>query len=303
LQELYRVVLVIEPNSPANFGNWLDSLNQGASLEGVYRGFTRSTFQRDLEADGKTTAEPKTVGAFSQELADLLLDLKDVPEMTAEDARPLMAIAAPGEGSEEGRADQVFEKKALKESFQPFAKPTEGATSARPSREALVGKIGARFTGSSVYTMKRVLGDWALKVIDQRREESVERLRDWYADFASRLAKKGVDFGLALRNESSRTFHRQWADQASEDQIRWEVLNRVHRIMNHAQGLVLRSQTGTVATQPRASLASGAAGATASSSGSPSGATFSTETSVDPSVDSDESQRSLQFQGSQAKKR
>jgi len=89
--------------------------------------------------------------------------------------------------------------------------------------------------------MKRVLGDWALRVMTLRLEESPERMRDWYADFAARASKKGVDFGLGLRNESSRELHRKWADQATDDQIRWEVLNRLHRILNAAQGLTIRS--------------------------------------------------------------
>jgi hypothetical protein len=241
LQEIYRVVLVMNPSSPAAFGNWLDSMNQGATLEGVYNGFTRSDFQRSLESDPKTTADPKVIGVFSQELAELLLEFPVVPNLESADSKPFQSIEPPGMADLKKSSDGVVYSGSTEESFKPFAKPSDAAPVPRPEPAVLRGRVGALFPGSSIFTMKRVLGEWGLRVLALRLEESSERMRDWYADFAARASKKGVDFGLGLRNESSREFHRKWAEQASDDQIRWEVLNRLHRILNAAQGLSPRS--------------------------------------------------------------
>jgi hypothetical protein len=241
LQEIYRVVLVTNPSSPATFGNWLDSMNQGATLEGIYNGFTRSDYQRSLESDRKTTADPKVIRVFSQELAELLLEFPKVPDLEPADAKPFQSIQQPGAGDEGRTSEGVEYSRPTEESFRPFAKTTSGAPVQRPDPAIVMGRVGALFAGSSIFTMKRVLGDWALRVIALRLEESPERMRDWYADFAAHASKKGVDFGLGLRNESSREFHRKWAEQATDDQIRWEVLNRLHRILNAAQGLSIRS--------------------------------------------------------------
>jgi hypothetical protein len=248
LQEIYRVVLLTNPSSPAAFGNWLDSMNQGATLEGIYNGFTRSDYQRSLENDRKSTADPKVIGVFSQEIAELLLEFPELPTLDAADSKPFQSIQLPGagqpsgaSGDEERTSDGVEYSPPTEESFKPFAVSTPVASTPRPDLAVVRGRVGALFAGSSIYTMKRVLGDWALRVMALRLEESPERMRDWYADFAARASKKGVDFGLGLRNESSREFHRKWADQATDDQIRWEVLNRLHRILNAAQGLSIRS--------------------------------------------------------------
>ncbi len=241
LQEIYRVVLVMNPSSPAAFGNWLDSMNQGATLEGIYNGFTRSDFQRSLESNPKTTADPKVIGVFSQELSELLLEFPVIPELEAADSKPFQNIEPPGIGDLRKSSDGVSYSGSTQESFKPFAKSGASALTPRPDLPVLRGRVGALFAGSSIFTMKRVLGEWGLRVLALRLEESPERMRDWYADFAARASKKGVDFGLGLRNESSREFHRKWAEQASDDQIRWEVLNRLHRILNAVQGLSPRS--------------------------------------------------------------
>lgn len=239
LQEIYRVVLVMNPSSPAAFGNWLDSLNQGASLEGVYNGFVHSDFERGLESGNRSTAIPKAIEVFSRELAELLLEFPKVPELDPALARPLGRIGMPGDADEPGAGVDSEGSTSRELSFKPFVPPTSAPAAVRPDRAALEQRIGSLFAGSSIYTMKRVLGDWGLKAAALHLEESPERFRDWYADFAARAAKKGVDFGLELRNESSRAFHREWAARAGEDQIRWEVLNRLHRILNAAQGLVV----------------------------------------------------------------
>lgn len=47
--EMFVVVFMREPKDRSEFGNWVDTLNQGASLEGVYNGLTHSEEYRRLE--------------------------------------------------------------------------------------------------------------------------------------------------------------------------------------------------------------------------------------------------------------
>jgi hypothetical protein len=48
------------------------------------------------------------------------------------------------------------------------------------------------------------------------------------------MTQRNVDFGVALRNKADEAFHLKWATEVSEDQIIWEVLNRLHRVLNDA---------------------------------------------------------------------
>ena len=57
LQEVMRVVFNREPRDRAEFGTLLDTLNQGASIEGIYNGFTHSSDYRKIEV-GNPGAKP-----------------------------------------------------------------------------------------------------------------------------------------------------------------------------------------------------------------------------------------------------
>ncbi len=242
LQEIYRVVWVVDPPSPTEFGSWLNSINQGASFEGVYNAFTHSQVQRRFESDSRSTASPAALGAFALQLARLLVEMPEMPEFTPRDARPLATMDPLDEGAPEDGSQALG--KPGKMEFAPLAdRPGPGAgRPARPSPEMLATSLAARFNGASIYTLKRVLGDWALKHMARLREESPERLWSWYAEYATQSAALKVDFGLRLRNDTDRSFHRSWAEKSSDDLIRWEVLNRLHRVLNAAQPLKIGNQ-------------------------------------------------------------
>lgn len=92
-------------------------------------------------------------------------------------------------------------------------------------------KFEETFQGVSVFALKRILGDEALKVIYEKKV-SHEKLCHWYANWAFRMTSKNVNFGIVLRNKPDETFHYSWAIKATDDQLTWEVLNRIHRMMN-----------------------------------------------------------------------
>ncbi len=221
LQEVFRVVFVREPKSPAEFGNWVDTLNQGASLEGVYNGFTHSSTYRELETSKKGAA-PSAIQVFAEELALLELELAEPTKFSDKDAQPLVVL---------GQID-LSTPVTAEERYAPFAK-----ASAEPKKKSdasqLTGQYSKIFLSSSLFTLKRVLGDEALKVIGEKRA-SKELLATWYSRFVVRIAARGVDFGVPLRNNVFEKFHYDWAIENSEDRLSWEVLNRLHRAVNAA---------------------------------------------------------------------
>lgn len=219
LQEFYRVVWLSDPQSPAEFGNWLDSIDQGASFEGVYNAFTHSDGQRAREADPRTAASRAAVQAFAEQMAQLMLDFKELPEVPVQEATALTAI------------NPFEEAKPAVVDFNRAKRPMEVQ---KPNLQELTASLAQKFNKSSVFTLKRVLGDWALRVMAERKTQSPQSLWDWYAAFASRSAATQIDFGLRLRNDHSREFHRTWAEQNPQDLLQWEVLNRLHRILNEA---------------------------------------------------------------------
>lgn len=195
LREVFRVVLLRDPSSPEEFNDILSALAQGGTIEGAYNGMVSSESYHALEAQA-SLASDQALQVFSEELIELE---KELPQPTDFD------IAAPLTGP----------------------------------------KVFARFRQASIYTLKRVLANEALKVMEAK--EGIDRpvgtehaapsanLVSWYSQWASRLAMRKVDFGLSLRNSPDPLFHSQWAAHAPRDRLTWEVLNRVHRLLDFAQ--------------------------------------------------------------------
>jgi hypothetical protein len=217
LHEIFLVVYMSEPKDRANFGNWADTLNQGASLEGVYNGLVHSTEYRQLESS--KAAPTGALRIFADELA---LIEKELPQPTQFDplsSAPIKPELAPPPGPP---AEIDFTK--------PSPSPTE-AENLPP--KVLADKYAKQFVGASIFVLKKVLGDEALKLVSQKTEYR-EKLAFWYSKWAVRMAGRNIDFGVPLRNSTDESFHYKWALSSNEDRIKWEVLNRIHRILNDA---------------------------------------------------------------------
>jgi hypothetical protein len=201
LKEMYLVVLRREPQDKAEFGNWVDSLNQGASIEGVYNGFVHSSVYKNLEA-GSGAASAGALKVFG-ELFSALTQI--LPEAQRGDL---------ADEHESPAGVDVVEFKGKKS----------------PAPESASKKL----IGTSLYALKRILGDEALKVVAHQSRNYRGELAQWYSKWAVSMNAYQVDFGLALRHKPEEKFHYDWALAADDDQIRWEVLNRIHRVMNEA---------------------------------------------------------------------
>jgi hypothetical protein len=217
LSEMIQVVLGAKPQ-PQEFAGLLDSLEQGASLEGVYNGLIHSARYRELESSvadapgGAVRAE--TLSRFVAEMLELQLAMKEPTRWTPEAAQPLARMeldpAAPD----------------VPKTFAPPPSSGRGALTEAQLREL--------FQYASRFTLKRVIGDEALRLLTEKRTDSEGRAR-WYGEWVVGISRRGGDFGLAQRSARSSddaSFHSQWAQEASEDRIVWEVLNRLHRVLN-----------------------------------------------------------------------
>jgi len=176
LQEMIRVIWLDEPESAEMFGEWLNSLNEGASIEGIYNGLIHNQTYRRREQSSES-ANVEALKAFIEMMLDLQSDLS-----------------------------QSMDRGALE----------------------------AGFRNLSVYGLKRILGDEALARL--RRFRSPLDLSKWYGPWAAHMTRFNVDFGLKQRNLSEADFHEQWSMQASPGSLDWEVLNRVHRVLNTMNG-------------------------------------------------------------------
>lgn len=215
MYEMYRVVLLRDPKDTTKFGSLVDSLNQGASLEGVYNGLAHSSLYRELETEHQGATE-QALKVFADELSFLAFQFKKIPTFSEKDTRPL---ALPTEVGVDAIPNEVIFQK-------PQALPK--------SEQEYSARLIKLFQGASYFTLKRVLSDEILKLVDEKKADK-EGLIIWYLHWIDRVKAYGVGFGLKERDSADLEFHRNWANKTTTDKIRWEILNRVHRLINHMQ--------------------------------------------------------------------
>jgi hypothetical protein len=179
---------------------------------------------------------PSALKFFATELANVEVELQAPTEFGAGAAGPLgMAEQPTGNVNPTNGDSEVVD-------FSHTASPSPSAlasSAAAPASKLAVGdlqgKYAAVFASSSIFTLKRVLGDEIMKLVDEKGfvdDHASKALQDWFGPWVVRMASYQVDFGLAQRNKPDAAFHSQWAASADSDLLRWEVLNRVHRVLN-----------------------------------------------------------------------
>lgn len=217
--EMFSVVFMREPKDRSEFGNWVDTLNQGASLEGVHNGLIRADEYRKLEHNG-TTASVEALKVFSEELAVLENELPTPTDFDPLSSAPSPAVGVPVPIPSPSR-DTID---------APIPVPE---VSPEVKIQNLSTKYSKLFVGSSIFVLKRILADEALRVISSKVAFR-EKEAFWYSKWVVHMAARKVDFGVSLRNNPDDAFHYKWAMASSTDRISWEVLNRLHRVLNEA---------------------------------------------------------------------
>ena len=212
LAEMLRVIFD-EPDveNKNYFGELTHTLNQGASLEGIYRGIIMGSRYRAMESKAQA-APPTELKAFAIEMAEIQDVMKNPTVFEPDESKKAPSIEFP-DGSEAvaGHTSQTVSKKREK--------------------AVVRDELLQMFIGASSFTLKRVLGDEALRKIDESKDD-IGELAQWYANGVIRLCQSKIDFGLELRNKPDFDLHFKFAQKMSLDRVRWEVLNRYHRYLN-----------------------------------------------------------------------
>ena len=219
LFEMTTVVFNLkEVDDKSNFGALANSLNDGASLEGIYRGLIMGSRYRGLEAKSQA-ASPELLKLFAHEMAELQLEMKNPTEFLKEEAIKPPSIEYP-----DGNSINFV-------SNAPKAAPHSQEVKPKPNKNALADELLDNFIGASPFTLKRVLADEAMKKMDEMKDSQGE-FAQWYAKLVVRLCEAHIDFGLAQRDDPNFDFHFKFAQTMSLDRVKWEVLNRFHRLLN-----------------------------------------------------------------------
>jgi hypothetical protein len=241
LHEIFLITFNREPLDRSDFGNWADTLNQGASLEGVFNGLTHSTAFRQIETE-HAGASTTATRIFGEELAILESSLLSptffnqkstlpLPLLKLEDPENPTTPSGPVNDPENPTTVIEFPgPSAVKPAGTGFNPPPIVTEYSIPISAAGYTKL---FIGASIFTLKRVLGEEALKVVSAQNSYPEKRAL-WYSKWVVRIVNRKVEFGLPLRNSSDENFHYRWALANSEDKLKWEVLNRLFRVLNEA---------------------------------------------------------------------
>lgn len=226
-QEMVRVVFEREMKDPEIFGSYVNSLNQGASLEGIYNGLTHSAMYRGVE-EKSPQASPEAVKFFAAEFAAMQAKLAQPIAVSARTASPLPTPEFP-----------TGEEKPSSVHLSGTPKKITDVAAAQAEYEKV-------FANANIYTLKRLLADAVVQYFDETfraKQPDSSALMKWYGEFAERMAKLKIDFGLIERNRADAKFHTDWAmrqmaqsRRPGMDLILWETLNRIHRVFNHYKG-------------------------------------------------------------------
>lgn len=201
LQELFLATLGREAHEE-EFVRLMNVLDQGGHYEGLYNGIVYSREYREKE---RGVAEVGAVKAYAKIMAQVILDQKYDPL-------------------------KIHNKEEVKPDVPPLEEPPppQPTPQERAELEELYEKEAIVL---STYTLKRRLGEEILKTIDLKKEYR-EKLAAWYGRFTFFLNKMGVDFGLSQRNAQDEYYHYKWALEADLDRLKWECLNRIHKVLN-----------------------------------------------------------------------
>lgn len=100
-----------------------------------------------------------------------------------------------------------------------------------PEVKAAAEKYAQEHLNTPLFSLKKLLGEKVLKEANNRKADR-DGLAAWYSSFVARWVKTGVPFGLPQRDKPEEAFHYTWAKENNLGMIQWELLNRVHRVMN-----------------------------------------------------------------------
>lgn len=86
---------------------------------------------------------------------------------------------------------------------------------------------------TNFFTLKRVLTEQTLEILDELLYKDVNLFYDWYAVFSAEVAKKYPNFFTnKIRVSTSRERHRKWAKFVPIQHVKSEVIIKLHKLFN-----------------------------------------------------------------------
>jgi len=257
IQDIFQNQLVEFQKS--TFNSLMSSMNQGASIEGLYHGLIVGEEYRDLESKS-SKASPEVIKYFVSEMSELQLGMKSPTIFSKESVKNLQTIdypvglADPKNPDESGVlmggaeikdfgkdgpdslvfGDEEKPEQKVKTSPTPIIKPLskEVQELTKNPKQEIADLMLKNFANANQYTIKRVLCEEVMNKMEELKRLPSE-LAKWYADFMVRTAKSNVDFGHPQRNSADYSFYYNLANIKSFDRLKWEAVNRYQRILNH----------------------------------------------------------------------
>lgn len=170
LRELFRVTRKTEPKEE-DLSNWMNTLDQGGSREGIYQALVLDEVYATMEA-------------MEQRPAQKLVDF-------------YIAISA-----------KFFKQGVKAESLETL----------------------------NLYTLKRVLTEKGLDLMEYYEIKDLEDLYKWYANFSADLGK---GYGQYLTIDGRKTgdplYHYEWAKKMPVQHLKSEFIIKLHSVMNGLQ--------------------------------------------------------------------
>lgn len=202
IREVHQVTLNRSP-SDDEYNKWMNVIDQGGSYEGIYNGLVNGAEYAQTE---KGIAPPSGIRLYAELMARIALDIK---------YDPIKIKAAKDEDTTLGIARST-----------PLpTEPTE------EEKKALIADFAVKAVNKSQATLRKETGAEALKLMEMKREYK-EKFATWYGKFVVYSNSKNINFGIEERNKGDEQFHYKWALQNEEDRVKWEIINRIHRLYN-----------------------------------------------------------------------
>lgn len=87
----------------------------------------------------------------------------------------------------------------------------------------------------NIYTIKRIVTERALDIIDIYLSQNEENLYSWYGVFSKEIATDYPIWENKLRANKSATLHKKWASKAPVQFVKSEVIIKLHKLFNNLQ--------------------------------------------------------------------
>ena len=98
------------------------------------------------------------------------------------------------------------------------------------------GSEMAKLKEANFFTLKRILTERSLEIFDELMSKNVEDGYNWYAVFSADLANSiPKAWENEIRKSNNKKAHKQWAMKVPEQQVKSEIIIKLHKTFNYLQ--------------------------------------------------------------------